>query len=355
MPRLPHVSRGVTVALALSVLTGGIWLIRNWVQYGSPVAPSGLEIFGVHVFDGESNQRSKYLSVLAEMDTDSFRLWPRTKYFLGQWFGAWYLTLLWPAVLLVLDVAVTPRARRDDRWWARAGFITLTVGAGSVLIWMLIGAPDSRSRGKAPNAPPILILLPVGALAGLFSFARAWTPTAGAWRVAGVWAAASVTLFWRAQGDPASGLGLPPLEVRWLMVAVVAIAIHAAAGTRKEGRTRQALAAVGAVSMMALIAPALTARDGSAQAGARVQAGEEETSYRSTCRGECLAARSWAVISGSSGRRCAVRGGSIRWSGSTSHWLCRMRATAEVLRPGCGRRTPAGLRSATMRLLPPCC
>lgn len=315
MPRLPHVSRGVTAALTLSVLTGGIWLIRNWVQFGSPVAPSGLEIFGVQLFDGESTQRSKYLSVLAEMDTDSFHLWPRATYFLGQWFGDWYLTLLWPAVLLGLDVAVTPHLRRDDRWWARAGFMALTAGAGSVLIWMLIGAPWTgleRSRGQSLRyALPVLILLPVGALAGLFSFARQWTPQP---RLRGLLlalvAAASVALFWRAQSDPASGVGLPPLELRWLLVAMVASAIHAAAGTRKEGRAPHTLAAVVAVSVMAVTASALTARDASAHDDARRRAGDEEATYRSGVPPANVWRRVyWAAIGAESSRQppCSAR------------------------------------------------
>jgi hypothetical protein len=63
-------ARSVVSALVLSavlaIATGGIWQVRNWWNYGSPIAPIGVEIFGYSLFPGDSPDAMRYyLSVAA--------------------------------------------------------------------------------------------------------------------------------------------------------------------------------------------------------------------------------------------------------------------------------------------------
>ncbi len=78
-------------ALLLAVAAGGVWLIRNWWNYGSPLAPSGLHVLGFEVFPGEEYGAAKYyLSVLKDVrDITDYGLASRTWHWVGVWLGAW--------------------------------------------------------------------------------------------------------------------------------------------------------------------------------------------------------------------------------------------------------------------------
>ena len=78
------------VGTTLMVAAGGIWLVRNWQQFGSPIAPWGLTIFGVSVFSGDSPQPTTYLSVLGDLQTDpTYDLAKRLSRFVRIWIGEW--------------------------------------------------------------------------------------------------------------------------------------------------------------------------------------------------------------------------------------------------------------------------
>jgi hypothetical protein len=117
--------------------------------------------------------------VLAELDTESFDLWARTRHFVGERLGAWYLVLLLPAFLLVVDTIVQAvRRQAPDRVRARVWAIALTLGTFVPLTWMLIGAPWTgleRSQGLTLRyILPLFALLPVLSIAGCFPLMMPW-------------------------------------------------------------------------------------------------------------------------------------------------------------------------------------
>jgi hypothetical protein len=61
---------GAIAALAVSLGAGGLWLVRNWMLFGSPIAPTGLSIAGVTIFPGEPFAPTTYLSVLDSLRKD---------------------------------------------------------------------------------------------------------------------------------------------------------------------------------------------------------------------------------------------------------------------------------------------
>jgi hypothetical protein len=270
-PRIGAPNRAVwpfAIAAAAAVAAGGIWLVRNWWQFGSPLAPAGLSIAGLTIFDGESFQRSKYLSVLAEMDTDSFHLWPRTRFFVGQWFGSWFLAALLPIGVLVLDLAAGMRRHaRDAHWWPRVGLLVITVVAGAALIWMLIGAPWSgmeRSRGLTLRyALPIAALLPLLAYAGWFPLTLPWYRH-GRFRTgaAAIVIAASIALFLAAARDGARSpmtLIAPGIDWRWLPVGLAAVWL--AGRAVRGGWGIRAGACAGLIALAAWWAPTIARQD----------------------------------------------------------------------------------------------
>ena len=91
-------------AALLAIASGGVWLIRNWWNYGSPLAPSGLEVLGREIFPGEKYGAAKYyLSVLKDMrDLPDYSLAARTWHWVGQWLG-WWLPL--SSLLVAVPVA----------------------------------------------------------------------------------------------------------------------------------------------------------------------------------------------------------------------------------------------------------
>ena len=70
---------------------GGIWLVRNWVRFGSPTAPTGLTLFGMTIWSGDPWAPTTYLSVLGDRTSDPSYPWiGRTLFFARQWLGRWY-------------------------------------------------------------------------------------------------------------------------------------------------------------------------------------------------------------------------------------------------------------------------
>ena len=168
-----------TGAVMLGVGAGGIWLIRNWVQFGSPLAPSGVVIAGYTLFAGEPFERSRYLSVLAELETDSFDVVGRLRHYVALWFGPWYLAALAPIAIYVADLMrIALKSGGKDPIWARLILFVVTVGVGGALAWLLIGAPWTgleRNRGLSLRyLLPIAALLPLLAYLGVFALSGAW-------------------------------------------------------------------------------------------------------------------------------------------------------------------------------------
>ena len=69
---LPDSWAGAGAAVA-AVASGGIWLVRNWWAFGSPLAPAGFAVFGVEIFPGEKSRDARFLvSVLKDVRDEAW-------------------------------------------------------------------------------------------------------------------------------------------------------------------------------------------------------------------------------------------------------------------------------------------
>jgi hypothetical protein len=131
----------------LTIASGGVWLIRNWWAYGSPLAPSGLELLGFEIFPGEKYGTAKhYLSVLRDVrDVANYSLASRLWHWVGIWLGAWFpvsgLLVAVPATQACL--AVTRGRAIDDSLRARLIFAGCSAAVISAHLALLAGVPWS--------------------------------------------------------------------------------------------------------------------------------------------------------------------------------------------------------------------
>ena len=106
--------KAIPGAVLLMLGAGGIWLVRNWHQFGTPVPPTGLTIFGVSVFAGEAFQPTTYLSVFGDLQKDAaYDLPLRAVRFIRVWIGKWFVPALWLVALVPVDLVVAWARRRD--------------------------------------------------------------------------------------------------------------------------------------------------------------------------------------------------------------------------------------------------
>ncbi len=284
-PRRPALV--VLAGFLACVGAGGVWLVRNWVQFGSPIAPSGLVIGGLTVFVGQPFQPTTYLSVLGELETDAFHLWPRTRFFVGQWFGSWFLIGLWPIAGLVVDLVARARQRRTDgRWWPRFALLVMTAGVGAGLVWLLIGAPWTgleRSRGLTLRyALPVAALLPLLSLVACFPLSLPWHQRAGLRTLtAAVVVFGSGAIFRASAGAPAQSalaLPVPGLGLTWFAVGLVLAVLMRVAG-RWPVRLPRGVALLVSIGALAWWAPAIARQDVAARARAETAFEAEETRF----------------------------------------------------------------------------
>lgn len=170
----------LSAAIALALATGGLWLVRNWWMWGSPVVPNGLTLFGIEVFRGVPFERTTYLSVLGDLARDpDYPLASRTIHYIGEWLTPWYLVALAPLALVPLDAALTAlRGRSRSPSWRRLTLTVAVLGTMAPMLWLLVGAPWTSlewTRGMALRyAQPWWALLPLVALIGLFPVSLPW-------------------------------------------------------------------------------------------------------------------------------------------------------------------------------------
>lgn len=264
----PHGSiRIALVAAVVCVGAGGIWLVRNWVQFGSPVAPANLSFESLTTLIGGSEQAAN-LSIAAELQTDTFRLWPTVTYYVRQWFGTYYLAALWPIVLLVVDLAGGVRRRHESVWWPRFALLALTLLAGVLLSWMLVGAPYTafgRNRGYALRyVLPVAALLPLASAIACFPvWLPRWDDRVSARTAVG--AAVSVGAVWLVWHSPWTGPAVPRLDGIWL-AANLPVAWLAQAKANRSVRVARATVAIGLIAFVAWWAPMAAAGAASARA-----------------------------------------------------------------------------------------
>lgn len=164
-------------ALGAVIFAGGIWLLRNWWVWGSPVAPNGVTIFGVTLFPGAAYEATTYLSVLGDLqDKPGYQLWDRAKHFIDVWLSPWYLPGL--AALLLIPVDFIASRRRAGASSARLWTMLVACGTGALMTWFLIGAPwtslEWTEGFSLRYALPWLVMLPAVAWLGFFPSALPW-------------------------------------------------------------------------------------------------------------------------------------------------------------------------------------
>lgn len=186
-PAIPaHVWAGAALVM---MGAGGIWLLRNWWVWGSPVAPNAMTLFGVQLFAGVPYEATTYNSVLGDLvEKPGYDVWTRGAHYIGVWLGSWYLVAIGLIVLVPIDAVVG--------WWRgaprqllaiRVGSVTIASAMAAVMVWFLIGAPWTSlewTKGLSLRyALPCLALLPLLAWVAMFPASLPWyrrTPLAAA-------------------------------------------------------------------------------------------------------------------------------------------------------------------------------
>ncbi|MEO6224037.1 MAG: hypothetical protein ABIP90_12390 [Vicinamibacterales bacterium] len=215
----------VSAGAALAVIgAGGIWLVRNWWVWGSPVAPNGMRLFGFTLFPGAPYEATTYLSVLGDMaEKTDYRLWDRAHHFIKIWLSSWYLLGLGLLALIPID-AIASRGRVDNaatRLWA----MTVAAGTGVLVTWFLIGAPWTSLEWTAGfslrYAIPWLAMLPLVAWVGLFPVSVPWyRRTAFAVVGGAVISVGSVAIF-----ASHHQLAFPPMPTPTVLIAALTIVV----------------------------------------------------------------------------------------------------------------------------------
>ncbi|HVO27096.1 MAG TPA: hypothetical protein VMW56_26090 [Candidatus Margulisiibacteriota bacterium] len=112
----PTIGIGISLCVLL-VAAGGVWLLRNWVRFGSPLAPAGLSLFGVTIFPGlPARSADAPMSVLSEMrSTPGYDLWARFRFYTRDWIGAWPSYFALGFLVLVAEATYQLATRRRLR------------------------------------------------------------------------------------------------------------------------------------------------------------------------------------------------------------------------------------------------
>lgn len=273
LPQAPRHPFGAALALvALTLGAGGIWLIRNWHQFGSPIAPTGLSLFGIPIFSGEPFQPTTYLSVLGDLEKDAaYDLPRRAGRFIRVWLGEWYVPVLSLIIFLLIDLAVAWTRRRElSLVAARSWLLLVTFGGGSVLVWLLVGAPWTSlewTRGLSLRyALPIAALLPLVAFISLFPLSFRWYDDrlAVLLALAAIVVACGYTFYAANDPDMPRFVGVPPISFIWWGVALAAVLVWRSTPHRTGPVVTGLMAAV----LVAVWAPLIAGRAEREQAAA---------------------------------------------------------------------------------------
>ena len=136
---------------AVALLTGGFWLLRNWIKSGNPVFPAKVELGGLIIFDAPPDPiREKYGATIFDYITD-FDV-------LGDvMFPAWKVTLSLPGLALVVGAAVCLAlgARAVTRRREPATVAPLALGAMAALLALAYTVTPDTALG--PPGEPVLV------------------------------------------------------------------------------------------------------------------------------------------------------------------------------------------------------
>ncbi len=266
LPRLEHPIAAISSGLVLTLGAGGIWLVRNWLRFGSPLAPAGLTLFGFTVIPGATISPTTYLSVLGDLrGNPSYRLWVRTSHFVRIWLGSGFLRALVPAVLFAADLIV-PGTRGNLQPCRRARVLLLLVaaGAGGALTGLLIGAPWTSlewTRGLSLRyVLPLLALLPLLSLIGLFPTSWRWYDNHTARTIlATTLAVASGLLCWAPPGAPVVG-EIVPAVTPWSLLFGIAVTLIAMAVSARSSLLRLVTAGAVLAAIASYWSPVIASR-----------------------------------------------------------------------------------------------
>ena len=227
---------------------GGIWLVRNWWLYGSPVAPAGVSVGALTIFPGPGWEPVAFRSVMSDVvGLGGYRLGNRVWEFAAVWFAPWFLPAIALVLIYVVDLVVA-RSTPAERRRARTAALMLTAGAGGTLLWLIAGAPWTSlewSRGFSLRySLPVPTLLAVLAAASLFPLRWEWSRQERAADV--MWAVAlgtSCVLLWLSThgGRVVDGL-VPTVTMAWLVAAGATAVLLLRAGPKQRGRWAAAVA-----------------------------------------------------------------------------------------------------------------
>jgi hypothetical protein len=269
----PSPRAGLAAAAAVALLaSGGIWLIRDWALFGSPIAPQGLQLFGMTIFTGDPLGPTTYLSVFGDLAKDPhYDLAGRTRQYVRLWLGRWYLWTPWLLALVPIDLAIAARRRSVDtaRVWTCGLLLAMTVGAGGALVWLLIGAPWTSldwTRGFSLRyALPVAALVPFTAYVALFPASWRWyTRETIAPAAIALVASIGCLLFTSSlHGSGPRHADVPPLTWLWCLVSLGVVA--AARGLAPRPRLATPVAIGAALAVAAAWAPVIAGRDAAAR------------------------------------------------------------------------------------------
>ena len=154
----------ISLAFGGTLLTGGFFYIRNWIEAGNPIFPLGVEVFGVEIFQGYPgvNAQVASTSLLTNLlGDDKVAVFREV---LGDYYnvvGLLMLAIALAFVLLAFKVLHGAIKKKfDANWWR----YLLLVGAGFVFLVLYLKAPYTY-RDLVPNVRYALPFLVMGILA----------------------------------------------------------------------------------------------------------------------------------------------------------------------------------------------
>ena len=172
-PRLPLLLPGL---LVIAVSCGGIWQVRNWIVYGSPLAPSGIMLGNWTLFPGTTYEQTRlYYSILADLQQDpGYPMGAQALLYLQKWLGAGYVWLTLGLLGFMGQVAWLATHRDQTKGalvWPRVVLLIASLAVTGIHLALFVGLPwTSLERGEGLSLRyimPLLMLLPASMLLGI--------------------------------------------------------------------------------------------------------------------------------------------------------------------------------------------
>jgi hypothetical protein len=178
---LPTAGNAV-LCTGLVVASGGIWLLRSWWRFGSPMAPAGLSLLGVTIFPGLPGRSADApLSVLKDMQSiPGYDLWARFRFYTADWVGAWPWWFAGGLLILLLDASyqLATRRRLDLGTTHKLAALAFCAILACVHVYILAGVTFSSLewlRGQTLRfILPFFALYAVLAYSGVISRSTSW-------------------------------------------------------------------------------------------------------------------------------------------------------------------------------------